>query len=119
VIHNAIKYSPVGGPIHVRVKRAEGNLVLTEIEYDGPGIPPEDQPKLFDRFYRVDTARWRESGGAGLGLSIVKWTVEAHGGALTLESNPTEDWTVRIGLPSAPEPNIPSPGGPPHVSKLT
>jgi heavy metal sensor kinase len=119
LLHNAIKYSPMGGAIHVRVHRTDGNLVVTEIEDSGPGIPPEDQPKVFDRFYRVDKARWRESGGAGLGLSIVKWTVEAHGGAVTLESRPTEGCTFRISLPSAPGPNIPSLGGLPHLSKLT
>jgi heavy metal sensor kinase len=100
VIHNAVKYSPLGGAIHVRVKPADGGLVEVEIADNGPGIPWDDQPKVFDRFYRVDKARWRESGGAGLGLSIVKWAVEVHGGAVTLQSNPTEGCTFRISLPA-------------------
>jgi two-component system phosphate regulon sensor histidine kinase PhoR len=80
----------------------------------------EDQPKIFDRFYRVDKARWRESGGAGLGLSIVKWTVEAHGGSVTLESKPNEGCTFRVSLPAAGAHIGPSPaGGVPHASKLT
>jgi signal transduction histidine kinase len=73
---------------------------MVEIEDHGPGIPLEDQPKVFDRFYRVDKARWRESGGAGLGLSIAKWAVEAHGGAITLESRPNEGCTFQVRLPS-------------------
>ena len=99
VIHNAVKYSPVGGAISVRINGGDGQ-VLVAIHDDGPGIPVEDQLKVFDRFYRVDKARWRESGGAGLGLSIVKWTVEAHGGNVTLESGPNEGCTFRIHLPS-------------------
>ena len=70
-----------------------------EIEDRGPGIPAEDQPRVFDRFYRVDKARWRESGGAGLGLSISKWSVEAHGGAIALKSEPNQGCTFRITLP--------------------
>jgi signal transduction histidine kinase len=72
-----------------------------EIADHGPGIPLEDQAKVFDRFYRVDKARWRESGGAGLGLSIVKWAVEAHGGAVALASRPSDGCTFRINLPAA------------------
>ncbi len=99
VIHNAVKYSPAGEAISVVVRSAPGNSVVVEIQDHGPGIPAEDQPKVFDRFYRVDRARWRESGGAGLGLSIVKWAVEAHGGAVALESHPPGGCTFRISLP--------------------
>jgi signal transduction histidine kinase len=55
---------------------------------------------VFDRFYRVDKARWRESGGTGLGLSIAKWAVEAHGGSIGLDSAPRQGCTFRISLPS-------------------
>jgi heavy metal sensor kinase len=99
LIHNAVKYSPAGAAIRVRVASAEGSVVV-EIEDSGPGIPVDDQPKVFDRFYRVDKARWRESGGAGLGLSIVKWAVEAHGGQVTLDSKPDQGCTLRISLPA-------------------
>jgi heavy metal sensor kinase len=85
VLHNAVKYSPVGGEIQVRVLCSIDHVVV-EIEDDGPGIPSEDRKNVFDRFYRVDKARWRESGGAGLGLSIAKWVVEAHGGIIGIDS---------------------------------
>ena len=74
---------------------------MIEIKDNGPGIPPEDQPKVFDRFYRVDKARWRESGGAGLGLSIARWAVEAHGGTIALESELNKGCIFRITLPRA------------------
>jgi heavy metal sensor kinase len=104
IIHNAVKYSPVGEAISVRVRFADGYRVVIEIQDRGPGIPTEDQAKVFDRFYRVDKARWRESGGAGLGLSIAKWAVEAHSGAISLESELNQGCTFRITLPSASMP---------------
>ncbi|HTS75638.1 MAG TPA: heavy metal sensor histidine kinase [Bryobacteraceae bacterium] len=100
LMHNAVRYTPCGGSIAVRV-RAAGASVAIEIEDDGPGIPPQDQPRVFDRFYRVDQARSSESGGAGLGLSIAKWAVEAHGGALTLESASGKGCRFQMKLPSA------------------
>jgi histidine kinase len=65
----------------------------------GPGIPEEIQPRIFDRFYRVDESRSRNNGGTGLGLSIAKWAVEANGGHLTLESRKGNGCTFRITLP--------------------
>jgi heavy metal sensor kinase len=100
VLHNAVKYSPTGGTISVYVRTA-GPEVTMEIQDSGPGVPLEDRAKIFDRFYRVDKARWRESGGAGLGLSIAKWAVEAHGGSIGLTSESTQGCTFRISLPSA------------------
>lgn len=99
LIHNAVKYSPVGERISVRVPNAEDGRVLVEIEDHGPGIPREDQPRIFDRFYRVDKARWRESGGAGLGLSIAKWAVEAHGGDITVSSELNHGCIFGVALP--------------------
>jgi heavy metal sensor kinase len=99
IIHNAVKYSPAGEAIAVRVRQSGSSSVTVEIRDKGPGIPLEDQPKVFDRFYRVDKARWRESGGAGLGLSIAKWAVEAHGGTITLESRPDSGCVFAITLP--------------------
>jgi signal transduction histidine kinase len=90
--------------LSLRVRRDEGCRVVIEIRDTGPGIPLEDQAKVFDRFYRVDKARWRESGGAGLGLSIAKWAVESHGGAVMLESEPDRGCVFRITLPSADAP---------------
>jgi heavy metal sensor kinase len=98
VLHNAVKYSPVGGTISVRVQR-NAQEVTVEVEDSGPGVPVEDRAKIFDRFYRVDKARWRESGGAGLGLSIAKWVVEAHGGAIGLDGASARGCLFRIQLP--------------------
>jgi signal transduction histidine kinase len=101
ILHNAVKYSPVGEAISVRVRNGGANQVTIEIQDKGPGVPSEDHARIFDRFYRVDKARWRESGGAGLGLSIAKWAVEAHGGSIGLTSEPNQGCTFRINLPSA------------------
>jgi heavy metal sensor kinase len=101
IIHNAVKYSPVGETISVIVRNGDASQVVVEVQDKGPGIPLEDQGRVFDRFYRVDKARWRESGGAGLGLSIAKWAVEAHGGSIELDSEPNLGSTFRIVLPSA------------------
>jgi len=101
ILHNAVKYSPVGETIFVLVRNGDTNQITIEIQDSGPGIPLEDQARVFDRFYRVDKARWRESGGAGLGLSIAKWAVEAHGGSIGLESAPGRGCSFRIILPSA------------------
>jgi heavy metal sensor kinase len=101
LIHNAVKYSPIGGTIWVRVYLAHDNRVVVAVRDNGPGIPIEDQPKVFDRFYRVDKARWRMSGGTGLGLSIVKWAVEAHGGMVELDSKPNMGCTFNLNLPAA------------------
>ena len=99
ILHNAVKYSPVGETIRVHVRNGEHQKVTVEIKDNGPGIPMEDQPRIFDRFYRVDKARWRESGGAGLGLSISKWAVEAHGGSIRIESVPEHGCTFFVTLP--------------------
>ena len=98
LLHNAVKYSPAGGTISARVG-GRADKVTIEIEDGGPGIPAEDRPKIFDRFYRVDKARWRESGGAGLGLSITKWVIEAHGGGVELDREITSGCLFRIQLP--------------------
>lgn len=99
VLHNAVKYSPIGGTIAIRV-RESASEVTVEIEDSGPGVPLEDRAKIFDRFYRVDRARWRESGGAGLGLSIAKWVVDAHGGSIVLDDTPKPGCLLRIRLPA-------------------
>src|ERR1041385_1442151 len=100
VIHNAIKYSPNAEVVAIHVAQSAGNLRI-EVRDSGPGIPTEDQDRIFDRFYRVDKARWRESGGAGLGLSIAKWAVEAQGGTVSLQSEINKGCTFRITLPRA------------------
>lgn len=103
LLDNAIKYSPPKSHISVRVGRGTDNQPTVEITDQGPGIAPQHQPHVFDRFYRVDEARTREWGGAGLGLSIARWAVEAHGGQLTLKSKERQGSTFRISLPLSNE----------------
>lgn len=87
LIENAVKYTPAGGRVAVTA-REDGAEVICCVSDNGPGISPEDLPRIFERFYRVDKARSRELGGTGLGLSIVKHIVLAHGGRVWAESEP-------------------------------
>lgn len=104
LIDNAIKYSPAGAEIVVRVRSGKDNQPIAEVVDQGPGVPPEHQSKIFDRFYRVDSARSREWGGAGLGLAIARWAVEVNGGQLTLQSVDGQGSTFRVALPSTTTP---------------
>jgi heavy metal sensor kinase len=99
ILDNAVKYSPVGGVIFVRVRR-DGGYVIVEVADTGSGVAPEHRAKVFDRFYRVDRSRSRDAGGVGLGLSIAKWAVQAHGGDITVDNNLDGGCTFRIQLPS-------------------
>lgn len=99
VLHNAVKYTPAGGRISVDVAERSGFGVI-RIADSGPGIPPEHRSKVFDRFYRLDAARARDTGGAGLGLSIAKWAVEVQGGEIQVE-DAGEGATFAIRFPVA------------------
>jgi heavy metal sensor kinase len=101
LLDNAIKYSPAGSRILVRIESGGDKQGFLDVIDQGPGIPREHQPYVFDRFYRVDKARTREWGGAGLGLSITRWAVEAHGGDITLKSDEGHGSTFRVSLPLA------------------
>ena len=94
---NAIRYSPAGKQIKLRAY-AEQDEAVVEVADEGPGIAPEHQEKIFERFYRVDKARSRAEGGVGLGLAIVKWSVERMGGTVGLESAPGRGSVFRIRL---------------------
>lgn len=85
LIDNAIKYAPEKGLIRLSALAEKGQIAVF-VEDDGPGIPREDLPRLFERFYRVDKTRSRELGGTGLGLSIVKHIIELHGGTVGVQS---------------------------------
>ncbi len=85
LLSNAIRYTPEGGTITAKLASLQNTLELS-ITDTGSGIPAEDLPHVFDRFYRADRSRSRASGGAGLGLAIVKHLVEAHGGRITVTS---------------------------------
>jgi len=102
LVDNAIKYSPVGGRIAVRVSTSGDGMAVLDVSDTGPGIPVDLRPRVFDRFYRADQSRSRENGGGtGLGLSIARWAVEVNGGQLTLESSDGPGATFRITLPVA------------------
>jgi heavy metal sensor kinase len=105
LLDNAIKHTPQGGNIAVRVFGADGSKVVVEVEDSGPGIAREHRHKVFDRFYRVDDGRAREDGGAGLGLAIAKWGAEAHGGRLDLDCPVTGGSSFRLVLPADAELN--------------
>ena len=98
VIGNAIKYTPDGGHIHITAGSTE-DTVWMEVSDDGIGIPEKDRERIFDRFYRVDKARSRESGGTGLGRSIAREIVSRHHGSIALAPHPGQGTTVRLTLP--------------------
>jgi signal transduction histidine kinase len=85
LVRNALRYTPEGGLVSLRAARRD-ELIRVTVEDTGAGIPPERLARLFDRFYRGDDARDRASGGAGLGLAIVRELVEAMGGTVEAES---------------------------------
>lgn len=101
LLDNALKYTPEGGKVSLRAEAIDGQA-LVEIADTGIGIEPEDQARIFERFYRVDKARSRELGGTGLGLSIVKHTVLSHGGEISVESEPGRGSRFRLRIPLAP-----------------
>lgn len=94
---NAVQHSPRGAAVMVRVRAEQGSppLAIFEVEDHGDGISAQDQPFIFDRFFRADDSRSRQTGGAGLGLAICKSIVEAAGGEITLRSAVGAGTTVR------------------------
>jgi signal transduction histidine kinase len=98
LISNALRYTPRQGSITVMAK-ADSASVTIEVADTGSGIAPEDLPHVFDRFYRADKSRARESGGSGLGLAIAKGIVEAHGGSIAARSEAGHGTTLQIRLP--------------------
>ena len=100
LIDNAVKYTPAPGRVTLSLRPAPDGAVL-EVADTGIGIGPEDLPRVFDRFYRADKARSRDSGGAGLGLSIARWIAQQHGGRITIETEPDLGCRVSVHLPRA------------------
>ncbi len=95
LVQNAVRYNNDGGYVRVITDEEDGNKVLRVMD-NGIGIPKEDQERIFERFYRVDKSRSKETGGTGLGLAIVKHIVEIHGARLELESKVGEGTCIRI-----------------------
>jgi len=98
LVENALKYTDAGGSVHLRVAPCAAGVEL-RVTDTGAGIPPQDLPHIFERFYRADKARTREQGGTGLGLSIVKHITQLHGGTIRAESTYGQGTTVIVTLP--------------------
>ena len=103
-VSNAYKYTQAGGELRIAVKK-QGDCALVAVSDNGHGIAPEDQERLFTRFYRVDNSMTREVGGTGLGLSIVKQLIELQGGEVGVQSIPGvgSTFTFTVPLAAAPE----------------
>ena len=102
VVDNALKFTPQG---EVVLSATGGeSLVQISVRDSGVGIPPQDLPRIFERFYKVDRARGRQVAGTGLGLSIARHLIELQGGRLVAESHPGSGTTLRLFLPRAPAP---------------
>ena len=103
LLANAIRYNQEGGRVDVRVDQVNGHAMVS-VSDNGIGIPTNELPHIFDRFYRVDKARTRAEGGCGLGLAICQSVVEAHGGQITARSEPDHGTTLEVRLPLLQEP---------------
>jgi len=98
LLDNAIRYTPAGGTVSLSLS-VQGRFAVATVRDTGMGIPPEEIPHIFDRFYRVDKARSRAEGGSGLGLAICRQIAEAHGGEIEVESQPEEGSAFSVRLP--------------------
>ena len=103
LVTNAAVHTAPGGPIRVSAYREGGDSVL-RVDDSGPGLPPDEAAQVFERFWRADKARTRARGGSGLGMSIVRSIVEAHGGTVRFDSSVRSGSTVTVRLPSSPTP---------------
>jgi two-component system phosphate regulon sensor histidine kinase PhoR len=100
LLDNAARYSVDGGRVRVRIART-GDTVTLAVDDDGPGVEEEYRERIFERFFRVDESRSRETGGTGLGLAIVKHAAEAHGGTVHVEESEWGGASFVVELPAA------------------
>ncbi len=100
LLENAVRHSPRGGSVQVRARRTDNNVTI-EIIDEGPGIAAADAERVFERFYRADTARASSDGGAGLGLAIARWIVDLHGGEIHPEPHEPHGCRMVVTLPGA------------------
>jgi two-component system sensor histidine kinase VicK len=107
LIDNAVKYGPPGGTVTLGASVISSELRIS-VEDRGPGIPREELPRIFERFYRLDKARSRKLGGTGLGLPIARTIVEAHGGRIYATSRPGKGTKMLLCLPLLAEPRLAS-----------
>ncbi|QQE79809.1 cell wall metabolism sensor histidine kinase WalK [Alicyclobacillus sp. SO9] len=99
LVDNAVRYAPADGLVRVTAVE-EGGILEIQVSDNGPGIPEEDLPHIFDRLYRVDKSRSRNSGGTGLGLAIVKQIAELHGGSVHAQSSLNHGTSIRVRIPA-------------------
>jgi two-component system phosphate regulon sensor histidine kinase PhoR len=100
--HNAIKFTPKGGRIDISAAPGEPGQVVLRCRDTGVGITPADLPRIYERFWKADSSRQRDGEGSGLGLAIVRHVVEAHGGSVTVTSEPRRGTEFQVMLPAAP-----------------
>jgi len=103
LVENAVRFSPPGGRVDLRAFAAPTGVAIA-VEDEGPGIPPEEAGRVFERFYRVDAARSSTRGGAGLGLAIARWIVDLHGGAIRAEQRIPHGCRMVVVLPAGGRP---------------
>ncbi|WTH76661.1 HAMP domain-containing sensor histidine kinase [Streptomyces sp. NBC_00828] len=108
LISNALRHTPAGGTVTLTARQS-GDLAVLTVEDTGSGIAPEELPHVFERFWRAEKSRSRHTGGSGLGLSIVRHFVEAHGGTITADSEPGNGAVFTIRLPRDRQPESPTP----------
>ena len=102
LVANAVRHSPPTGHVLVRATASDGGAVLEVID-EGPGIPDSETTRVFERFYRADSARSSRDGGSGLGLAIAQWIVELHGGDIRVERNQPHGCRMVVRIPGRVE----------------
>lgn len=100
LLSNALKYTPAGGSVTVTVEEGPGHACL-KVSDTGIGMDPSEIPRVFERFYRTDKSRNRQSGGSGIGLAVVKTLVDAHGGNIRMESGIGKGTVVQVEFPKS------------------
>ena len=100
LLENAVRHSPRGGTVEVHARRGRSGVTI-EVCDEGPGIPEGETARVFERFYRADTARATSDGGAGLGLAIAQWIVDLHGGEIHPERREPHGCRMVVTLPAA------------------
>ena len=100
LLENAVRHSPAGGAVEVRARRSPSGVTIEVID-EGPGIPDQEASRVFERFYRADSARASSDGGAGLGLAIARWIVDLHGGEIHPEQREPHGCRMVVTLPGA------------------
>ena len=99
LLENAVRHSPDEGTVWLSAHAAYDGVTTIEVADEGPGIPPGEAERVFERFHRVDAARATRDGGTGLGLAIARWIVDAHGGTIAVRSREPTGCRVVVELP--------------------